>query len=31
MIDHPHLGSTLEAFLQEEDRLEEATATAVRI
>jgi len=30
MTDNPHIGSTLEEFLQEEGRLEEATATAIK-
>jgi antitoxin HicB len=30
MTDNPHIGSSLEEFLEEEDRLEEATATAVK-
>lgn len=30
MIDFQHIGSTLESFLQEENRLEEARATAIK-
>ena len=30
MTPNPHIGSSLEAFLEEEGRLEEATATAVK-
>lgn len=30
MTDNPHIGSTLEDFLREEGRFEEATATAVK-
>jgi DNA-binding phage protein len=30
MTDNPHIGSSLEEFLEEEGRLEEATATAVK-
>jgi DNA-binding Xre family transcriptional regulator len=30
MTDNPHIGATLEDFLQEEGRLEAATATAVK-
>ena len=30
MIDSRHIGSTLESFLQEENRLEEARATALK-
>ena len=30
MTENPHIGSSLEEFLEEEGRLEEATATAVK-